>query len=221
MSWKRTTFEAVAAARDAAVVAGLHAYVPEICDELAALARPCGRRPTSCRSRAGSFSPRRGAAASRRPLLSAWLAVNWIREWRGDTHWAIQVAEGIGEVEGGILDGAWRGYADDGLPRSRGADDASSPPRSPSSSGAGRPPTVRSTPAASTTASSWRIGSTDSRRPRGAALGEQRTNEFLDLVEPVGSGFIERIDPTAGPNWMPAARNRAWKPTESEERNQS
>ena len=56
------------------------------------------------------------------PLLSAWLAVNCIREWRGDTHWAILIAEDIGQVESGILHGAWMNYADDWLPRSRGAD---------------------------------------------------------------------------------------------------
>ena len=58
------------------------------------------------------------------PLLSAWLAINCIREWRGDTHFAILTAEDIGQIEAGILHGAWMNYADDWLPRSRGADDA-------------------------------------------------------------------------------------------------
>ena len=39
-------------------------------------------------------------------------------------------------------------------------------------------------------------------------LGEARCLEFLDLIEPVGSRLVERIDQTAGPNWMPAARDR-------------
>ena len=122
---ERTTFEAAAAARDAGVVAGLHAYVPEICDELAALAQPlwaaADELPVAGRVLFGTLRER---PRPDDPLLSAWLAVNCIREWRGDTHWAIQIAEGIGQVECGILDGAWRRYADDWLPRSRGADDA-------------------------------------------------------------------------------------------------
>ena len=31
-------------------------------------------------------------------VLSAWLALNCIREWRGDIHWAIQLAEHIEPV---------------------------------------------------------------------------------------------------------------------------
>ncbi len=44
------------------------------------------------------------------------------------------------------------------------------------------------------------------------ALGEERTNQFLDLIEPVGARLVERIDLTAGPNWMPAARDRVPPP---------
>jgi hypothetical protein len=39
-------------------------------------------------------------------------------------------------------------------------------------------------------------------------LGERRTVEFLDLVEPIGERLLARIDATAGPEWMPAARPR-------------
>ena len=39
-------------------------------------------------------------------------------------------------------------------------------------------------------------------------LGEERTLAFCDLVEPVGDRLMTRIDATAGPNWMPAARER-------------
>ena len=37
---------------------------------------------------------------------------------------------------------------------------------------------------------------------------QERTRAFLELVVPVGHRFVERIDATAGPNWMPAARER-------------
>ena len=39
-------------------------------------------------------------------------------------------------------------------------------------------------------------------------LGEPLTRQFLDLVEPVGARLVARIDATAGPKWMPAARDR-------------
>ena len=120
-----TTFAAAAAARDEGVVVGLRAHVPEICDELATLAEPLWAAADSLPV-AGRvlFATLLEQPRPDDPLLSAWLAVNCIREWRGDTHWAIQTAEDIGQVEAGILDGAWRNYPDDWLPRSRGADDA-------------------------------------------------------------------------------------------------
>lgn len=70
------------------------------------------------------------------------------REWRGDTHWAIQVVEGIGGTAAGILDGAWR------------------------------------------------------------HLRETSTRRFVELLEPVGGRLMERVDLTAGPNWMPVGRDR-------------
>jgi len=30
----------------------------------------------------------------------------------------------------------------------------------------------------------------------------------LELIEPVGVRFMARVDATAGPEWMPAARDR-------------
>ncbi len=207
---ERTTFEAAAAARDAGVVAGLREYVPRSATNSHRWPSRSGRPPTRCPI-AGRvlFGTCRDWPRPDDPLLSAWLAVNCIREWRGDTHWAIQIAEDIGQVEAGILDGAWRelrrrlacrAAAAPTTPRSRR--------RSPSSNGAASPPTVPSTIAASSTARSWRTASTTSPAWRGSALGEERTLQFLDLVEPVGARLVERIDLTAGPNWMPAARDR-------------
>ena len=38
-------------------------------------------------------------------------------------------------------------------------------------------------------------------------LGEQKSLEFVQLIEPIGHRFLARIDATAGENWMPAARD--------------
>src|SRR4029079_17507360 len=54
--------------------------------------------------------------------LSGWHAVNCLREWRGDTHWALVAASGLDGVEASILHNAWLGYERDWLPRSRGSD---------------------------------------------------------------------------------------------------
>ena len=49
------------------------------------------------------------------PLLSGWHAVNCLREWRGDTHWALVVAAGLTDAEASILHNAWLGYEPDWL----------------------------------------------------------------------------------------------------------
>jgi hypothetical protein len=40
------------------------------------------------------------------------------------------------------------------------------------------------------------------------SLGIENTEKFLNLIEPIGKRLMNRIDETAGPNWMPAARER-------------
>ncbi len=206
---ERTTFAEAAAARDDAVVIGLREYVAEICDELASLADPlwaaADELPVAGRV---LFATLREWPRPDNALLSAWLAVNCIREWRGDTHWAIQTTEDIGQVESGILDGAWRQYADDWLPRSRGADDAALD----AAFGELERRGLATAGAVNALGIEYRQGLED--RLDGLAsvawkaLGEQRTHQFLDLLEPVGARLVERIDLTAGPHWMPAARDR-------------
>lgn len=204
-----TTFEDAARARDEAVIAGLHAYVPEVCDGLAEMAMPLWDAADALPI-AGHvlYASLRGRRRDDHPLLSAWLAVNCIREWRGDTHWAIQTAEGIGPIAAGILDGAWRGYDDDWLPRSRGADDAMLAAAFEELEQRG----LAADGAVNAVGLTYRQDLEDQLDRLSAVawqqLGEVATNAFLDLVEPVGGRLVERIDATAGPNWMPAARER-------------
>lgn len=204
-----TTFEAAAAARDAAVVEGLRAYVPEICDDLASMvgdlwaaadALPLAGRALFASTRVW---PRPADA-----LLSAWLAVNCIREWRGDTHWAIQIAEGIGGTAAGILDGAWRNYDGDWLARSRGADDAALQIgfAELQARGLAADGVVNEAGVAYRQELEDRLDDLSSVAWR--YLGEDATRRLVELIEPVGGRLVERIDLTAGPNWMPAARDR-------------
>ena len=205
-----TTFEAAAAARDAAVVEGLRDYVPQICDDLSSMADelwaaadalPVAGRTMFASTRAW---PRPGGDR----LLSAWLAVNSIREWRGDTHWAIQIAEDISGTAAGILDGAWRSYEGDWLARSRGADDAALAAGFAALEARG----LAVDGVVNDEGIAYRQRLEDRLDDLAAAawrhLGEDRTRAFVDLIEPVGGVLLERIDETAGPNWMPAARDR-------------
>jgi Helix-turn-helix family len=205
-----TTFEAAAAARDAAVAAGLRQYVPEICDDLAAMAGDLWAAVDALplAGRALFASTRAWPRPADDALLSAWLAVNSIREWRGDTHWAIHIAEDIGGTAAGILDGAWRGYEGDWLARSRGADDAALQAgfAELEARGLARDGTVNDAGVEYRQRLEDRLDDLASAAWR--HLGEVRAREFVELVEPVGGRLLQRIDETAGPNWMPAARER-------------
>lgn len=206
---EHTTFEDTALARDAAVSAGLRRHVPEICDELTelgpALWDAVDSLPVSGRPLFASLLRRR---RDDDPLLSAWLAVNCIREWRGDTHWALHVAEDIGPVEAGILDGAWRSYEGDWVPRSRGADDASldAAYASLQARGLAAADEVNEAGIALRQRIEDRLDDLSSAAWR--HLGDERTGRFLAMIEPVGERLIERVDQTAGDKWMPAGRRR-------------
>jgi len=206
---QHTSFVSAAAARDEAVVAGLQAYVPEIVDELAALAEPLWAVADTLPGEGRPlFAAHRAWPRPDEPLLSAWLAANCIREWRGDTHWAIHVNEGLDGVTAGVLDGAWRAYEDNWVARSRGADDealhravAVLEQRDLATDGAVNGNGVAYRQRLEDRldrlcVEPWRL------------LGEARTRRFLDLVEPVGPTLMARVDQTAGPNWMPAGRDR-------------
>jgi len=140
------------------------------------------------------------------PVLNAWLAVNCIREWRGDTHWALQIEDGLSGVESGVLDGAWRNYGDDWLPRSRGADDAllADAYSKLEERGFVKDGKVNDAGIA------HRI-MLEEKLDKAAVLawqylGEERTTRFVELVDSVGDVLMRRIDETAGKKWMPAGR---------------
>jgi len=210
---EHTTFADAAAARDAAVVEGLHRYVPTACDGLAGLADQLWAAADSLpiTGRVLTASLRERPRPDER-LLSAWLAVNCIREWRGDTHWAIQVAEDLDGTMAGILDGAWRNYAGDWLPRSRGADDAALDAAMARLESRGLVADGRVDAAGIAYRQELEDRLDALCVPAWQQLGEPRTVEFLELVEPVGPELVRRIDETAGPNWMPAARDREPRP---------
>lgn len=207
---QHTTFADAARVRDEAVALGLRVHVPEICEGLAELAEPLWAAADSLpvAGRVLFATHRAWPRPTDDPVLSAWLAVNTIREWRGDTHWAIQIAEGLSGVAAGVLDGAWRAYDDHWVARSRGADDSALEAALAELDQRGFVTDGRINQAGVDYRQSLEDRLDGLCAPAWRHLGEERTRTFLDLVEPVGPTLMARIDETAGPNWMPAGRDR-------------
>ena len=193
--------------RDEAVLAGLQDYVPTICDDLAAMS---GALWDAADSLPLSGRPLFAAQLRHRrpdePVLDAWLAVNCIREWRGDTHWAIQIADGLTGTEAGVLDGAWRSYDGDWLPRSRGADDVALAAAYERLQRRGLADDGEVTAAGIAHRQELEDRLDDLTAAAWQHLGADTTDRFVELVESVGDVLIGRIDATAGEKWMPAGR---------------
>lgn len=205
-----TDFETIYELRNDAVEAGLDEHARGLADALAPMAGalwdaadslPLGARPLFAAHRAWPRHPER-------PALSAWLAVNAIREWRGDTHWAVLAAEDISGAEAGLLHDAYLGYPGDWIPRSRGADDLALQE-------AWRRLTEREL------ATNGRVNRagielreriearTDALCEKAwRRLGRSGSVAFIEAVRPFEESLLQRIDATAGPLWMPAARDR-------------
>jgi hypothetical protein len=196
-------------ARDAAVLAGLQRLAPEIVTPLGELADDLwitvDALPASGRV---LFGAHKSWPRPTHPALSAWNALNTIREWRGDTHFALLVADDIGLVEAGLLHDAWMGYPTQWIPRSRGADDAEIDnalallaergfvtDNVVNDAGVNYRQKIEER-TDQLCESVWEI------------FSEHNTLKFLNLIEPVGQRFVEEINTTAGENWMPAARPR-------------
>lgn len=204
VSWRDVT-----AARDAAVVEGLRRIAPEVVAPLESLAAELWRTvdalPVAGRA---LFAAHKAWPRPDDPLASAWSAVNTIREWRGDVHWAILVAEGIGPIEAGLLHDAWMGYPDHWLPKSRGANETQIVDGLAALAARGLADDSR----VNDDGVAWRQEIEDRTdrlcAPAWEVFGEANVLAFLRAVEPVSDRFLAHIDATAGDLWMPAARAR-------------
>ncbi len=196
-------------ARDEAVVAGLRDHASGIIEplgELGPLLWPVVEQlPLVGRT---FFASHLGMPRSEDPLLSGWHAVNCLREWRGDTHWALVATEQLTPVEASILHNAWCGYETDWLPRSRGTSQAEidagwqalrdrdlAEGLVVNAAGLALRQHVEDQTDRLTTLP-WRL------------LGEQRSRWFAEAFEPPCELLLQRVDVTAGPNYQPASRVR-------------
>ena len=206
---QHTTFEDAYRVRNEAVVAGLHEYAPEIVNELGALAPQLWAAADSLPIAGHTVyaAHKSWPRNTDNPVLSAWLAVNCIREWRGDTHFAILASEDISGVQAGLLHDAFLGYPGDWIPRSRGADDAQLEEAWAALDARGFVTDGRINDAGLTFREQIEDTTNELCEKAWRHLGEQLTLDFVQLIEPIGHKFLARIDATAGENWMPAARD--------------
>ena len=145
------------------------------------------------------------------PLLSGWHAVNCLREWRGDTHWALVAAAGLDARRG--VDPAQR------VARLRAR--LAGPTRA--------APTPDELEAGWASLSGRGLAADrDGDRPKGVALRQQHRGRHRPAhhaavgaarrgavassspsrFEPPCELLLARVDETAGPNYQPASRLR-------------
>jgi hypothetical protein len=206
---QHTTFDVVWAARDEAVLAGLREHAPGILDPLAALAPTLwpiiDALPTSGRV---FFASHLRMPRAVDPVLSGWHAVNCLREWRGDLHWALVTAAGLDGVEASILHNAWLGYERNWLATSRGSapDEIARGWESLAARDLVRGGEVTAEGVA------LRQHIEDETDRLGTLpwelLGEAAAQQFAIDFEPPCELLLRRVDETAGANYQPASRLR-------------
>jgi len=204
-----TDFESVWNARNDAVVEGLREFAPAIVPALEQLGPSLWAvvEKLPIVGRVFYASHLRMERANDQ-LLSGWHAVNCIREWRGDTHWAIVTSAGLTGIEASILHNAWLGYEDGWLPMSRGS--------SPDEIRVGwelladRGLVQNGAVTANGLALRQHIEDETDRQTTlpWQLLGEELSIEFAERFEPPCELLLGRVDETAGPNYQPASRLR-------------
>lgn len=206
---KGISFDDAWRARDEAVPEGLDAYAPGIVQPLAELGPTLwpiiDQLPSVGRTFFGAHLRMPRPAD---PVLSGWHAVNCLREWRGDTHWAIVAAAGLTGVEVSLLHNAWLRYEQDWLPKSRGTTDEELADAWTSLRARGL--ADGDTVTDEGIALRQRIEDDTDRlttRPW-ELLGVEAARRFADVLEPPCELLLKRVDETAGPNYQPASRLR-------------
>lgn len=206
---EHTSFDAVWAARDDAVLAGLTEHAPAIEAPLRefgpALWSVVEQLPATGRV---FFAAHTRMPRPEHPVLSGWHAINCLREWRGDTHWALVVAHGLTGTEASVLHSEWLRYDDDWLPKSRGSspDDIAVARAALTARGLIGPDGVTNEGLAlrqhledetdRLTTTPWRL------------LGLDTTTQLAEALEPPCVELLRRVDITAGPRYQPASRIR-------------
>ena len=204
-------FEAMRAARDEAVVEGIATYAPTIAEPLAELG-PALWDVVAQLPEVGRvlYAAHLRLPRPADPVLSGWHAVNCLREWRGDTHWAVVVANGLTHAEASILHNAWLGYETDWLANSRGTTPAALDAGWAALDAKGLADAAARTVHDEGVALRQHVEDETDRLTTlpWELLGEAASIAFAERFEPPCELLLRRVDETAGPNYQPASRLR-------------
>ena len=203
-------WDAIRLARDEAVVEGLHTYAPECVDSVSAIGPWLWEAVAACPLEGKvMFGAYKSLPTPDDPLLSAWYAINCLREHRGDTHWALYAAEGLSGVEASILHNAWVGYEADWLPKSRGSseEEIATAWAALEQRGVARDREVNHDGLELRERIEQRTNELCVAPWR--AIGQDRAQQFLDVVGPPCRALGKRVDVTAGTNYGPGGRVHA------------
>ena len=207
-------FEACRRARDAAVTDGLRMYSPGIVGPLVEVGPELWPVVEQLPLVGRTFMAAHLALPRPDdPLLSGWHAVNCIREWRGDTHWALVVAAGLTHPEASILHNAYMDYETDWMPASRGATSEEIEAGWAALAGKGLAELDHDRRRVSSDGRALRERIEDDTDRLTTLpwelLGEHRARWFAEAFEPPCEALLARVDETAGPNYQPASRMRS------------
>ncbi len=206
---ERGAFEPFWQARNAAVLDGLAAYAPESRGALAEFAPDLWRVVFELPSVGRAlFASHLDVERSDNKVLDGWHAVNCLREWRGDTHWALVATNGLNAAEASILHNAWLRYDGDWLSLSRGNTPDSIDAAWASLTDKGLALDRRVTSEGLQLRQRIEDDTDDACSVIWRALGQRRSQEFAETFEPPCDKLLARVDETAGVNYQPASRQR-------------
>jgi hypothetical protein len=208
---EHTTAEATLLARDERVIAGLDEVSPAIAEGLGRFAEAAWEVVDGLHSGGRVLFAAHRDRDERQvdnPTLSAWLAFNCLREWRGDTHWALVVGADLNGAEVGLLHNVMVEYDEaEWIARSRGSSDDEITEGWARLEKKGLAVDRAFTDAARAMRRDLETRTDEICAQMWEAFGEENTLAFCKHLETHHDGFIAKVDATAGANWMPAARH--------------
>ena len=194
-------------ARDEAILEGLESYAPSILEPLRLfgplLEVVAEKLPTTGRPFAASHRelPRHSDSA-----LAGWHAINYLREWRGDSHWAIVASLGLSGAEASTLHNEWLDYDGDWLSKSRGLDDATIATAWSDLTAKGLAADGQLTDLGYATRQQIEDLTNQSSAAVWQHLGYDESLAFAEAFEPPCELLLARVNETAGERYQPASR---------------